>query len=364
MHNNSNSTFALIKNLVPRQHLQQWKPAEPASSNKKSLIKWFYFFRSTPEHLPVRVSNIAYKDYDPGTGNKILNNYMILREIGRGMHGKVKLAQDLDTGELVAIKVVDKQSRKRQLGYGPLRKSRDTDGEQRVRREIAILQKCVHPHVVRLQEVIDDYSSKKIYMVLEYMEGGEIVWRTPDDEPALSVSQARQIFRDLVSGLDYIHYQGIIHRDIKPSNLLYTKDNRSVKISDFGVSYFNERLAGPNAHYDDNIEKDLEETAGTPAFFAPELCSPQHLWKITKAIDVWAAGVTLYCLLYGQCPFTAASEYELFEVILNTPLVFPDATQVGFETSDDLKDLLSKLLEKDPEKRITLDQVKFFFLYL
>lgn len=101
MHNNSNSTFALIKNLVPRQHLQQWKPAEPTTSNKKPLIKWFYFFRSTPEHLPVRVSNIAYKDYDPGTGNKILNNYMILREIGRGMHGKVKLAQDLDTGELV-----------------------------------------------------------------------------------------------------------------------------------------------------------------------------------------------------------------------------------------------------------------------
>lgn len=60
--------------------------------------------------------------------------------------------------------MVDKQSRKRQLGYGPLRKSRDTDGEQRVRREIAILQKCFHPHVVRLQEVIDDYSSKKIYM--------------------------------------------------------------------------------------------------------------------------------------------------------------------------------------------------------
>ncbi|KAI7893391.1 kinase-like domain-containing protein [Mucor mucedo] len=293
---------------------------------------------------------------------------MIIKEIGRGMHGKVKLAQDLDTGELVAIKIVDKQSRRRQLGYSVLRakstgESPFSESEQKIRREIAILKKCAHPHVVRLREVIDDPASRKIYLALEYMEGGEIIWRQDDESniPVLSMSEARDIFRDVVSGLDYLHYQGIIHRDIKPANLLLTRD-RIVKISDFGVSYFNQHLAGHVEQYDDEIDRELAETAGTPAFFAPELCSSvenNHDEKhITKAIDVWALGVTLYCLIYGQCPFTASTEFELFDIIPTLPLSFPTVEQIGFETPHELMDLLSKLLTKDPDERITLDGVK------
>lgn len=163
-----------------------------------------------------------------------------------------------------------------------------------------------------------------------------------------------------------VHYQGIIHRDIKPANLLLTHDN-IVKISDFGVSYFNQHLAGANSQYDDEIDRELGETAGTPAFFAPELCSSidttcmnlqQFNHQITKAIDVWALGVTLYCLIYGQCPFSASTEFELFNLIPTAPLVFPTVEQVGFDTPDELKDLLQQLLTKDPQHRITLDQVK------
>lgn len=166
--------------------------------------------------------------------------------------------------------------------------------------------------------------------------------------------------------IELVHYQGIIHRDIKPANLLLTHDN-SVKISDFGVSYFNQHLAGAHSQYDDEIDRDLAETAGTPAFFAPELCSSidttylnlqQLTHHVTKAIDVWALGVTLYCLVYGQCPFSAATEFELFDLIPTAPLVFPTQDQVGFETPDDLKDLLQQLLTKDPQQRISLDQVK------
>lgn len=158
-----------------------------------------------------------------------------------------------------------------------------------------------------------------------------------------------------------MHYQGIIHRDIKPANLLLTKE-RIVKISDFGVSYFNQHLAGPMEYYDDEIDRELAETAGTPAFFAPELCSSvenNHDEKhITKAIDVWALGVTLYCLIYGQCPFTASTEFELFDIIPTLPLSFPTRDQIGFDTPVVLKDLISKLLTKNPNERITLDQVK------
>lgn len=78
--------------------------------------------------------------------------------------------------------------------------------EQTVRREIAILKKCVHPHVVRLREVIDDPASDKIYLVLEYMWGGEVIWRTDEDEPVLKLHQARSTFRDTMLGLEFCKY--------------------------------------------------------------------------------------------------------------------------------------------------------------
>jgi serine/threonine protein kinase len=111
------------------------------------------------------------------------------------------------------------------------------------------------------------------------------------------------------------------------------------------------------------MDRELAETAGTPAFFAPELCSSIETnhhddRHITKAIDVWALGVTLYCLIYGQCPFTASTEFELFDMIPTAPLVFPTKEEIDFDTSNSLKDLLKGLLTKDPDHRMTLAQVK------
>lgn len=106
------------------------------------------------------------------------------------------------------------------------------------------------------------------------------------------------------------------------------------------------------------MEKDLAETAGTPAFFAPELCyagdTNGKRPLTSKAIDVWALGVTLYCFIFGQCPFLASTEFELFDTIPTQPLTFPPNQQID----EDLKDLFTKLLEKNPEKRITLNKVK------
>lgn len=164
-------------------------------------------------------------------------------------------------------------------------------------------------------------------------------------------------------GKNAVHYQGIVHRDIKPANLLLTGD-RVVKISDFGVSYFSELLAGDDRNvYDANdtasrsrIARELAKTAGSPAFFAPELCTvgDDSAPRITKAIDVWALGVTLYCLVFGRCPFEAETEYELFKLIPTQPLEFPDDIPI----EDDLRDLLCRLLTKDFERRITLEQVR------
>lgn len=172
---------------------------------------------------------------------------------------------------------------------------------------------------------------------------------------------------DLITPSFIVHYQGIIHRDIKPANLLLSNDN-TVKITDFGVSYFNPNLAGSKGHYDEEIDRDLTETAGTPAFFAPELCvsldhtklngGKQNKHPITKAIDVWALGVTLHCLIYGRCPFTGRNQFELMEMIPKAPLVFPTKEEMGFETPASLKHLLEGLLCKNYKKRMTLEQVK------
>lgn len=276
--------------------------------------------------------------------------------------------------------------------------------EDKVRQEIAIMKKCHHPNVVRLIEVLDD-SSKKIYMVLEYLEKGEIHWQDNDANPILTLDEARDTARDVVSGLEYLHFQGIVHRDIKPANLLRDKTG-TVKISDFGVSY------ASNVDGETNDELELAKTAGTPAFFAPELCTttapnggPRP--PITNKIDIWAFGVTLFCLVFGKLPFSAENEYELFDVISRERLVFPDEVPVFpvprgkkshhsmfYNVNDDLveesldhhvkkkspptkneetapaplvpldpkldsvKDLLRKLLERDPTKRIDIEGIK------
>ncbi|KAI9143821.1 kinase-like domain-containing protein [Paraphysoderma sedebokerense] len=300
----------------------------------------------------------------------MINKYLIIKELGRGSHGKVKLARDTENGMEVAIKIVEKTTRHRRLGFGTTNLRHRHLGKmnsqihqqyldpqlEKIKREIAILKKLAHPNVVRLYEVIDDPMSEKVYMVMEYIDGGEIPWKDDSGHPLLTIDEARKIIRDVIVGLEYLHYQGIIHRDIKPANLLWTK-SKIVKISDFGVSHFSQKLAD-RSHEDDDLE--LAKTAGSPAFFAPELCLADDIDNsskrppITKAIDVWAVGVTLFCLIFGRCPFMADTEFELFDVIPKQPLEFPAESPIP----DSLKDLLSLLLEKDPVERITLEEVK------
>uniref|UniRef100_A0A060T510 non-specific serine/threonine protein kinase n=1 Tax=Blastobotrys adeninivorans TaxID=409370 RepID=A0A060T510_BLAAD len=304
----------MMRKIQQQQHQQQHYQQQTCSeSTSSSPILSGSPAPSTPSSpvSTVKETHHINIDYDPVSGRKTLNTYEIVREIGRGQHGKVKLGRETHTGEYVAIKVVDRTGPRR---FG---RSAGSTQEEKIRREIAILKKCVHPNIVQLREVLDDSTSKKIYLVLEYVEKGEVVWQTENNLPAMTRAQARSTIRDVLLGLEYLHYQGIIHRDIKPANLLCAA-NGTVKISDFGVSY----AAGSGQD-----ELELAKTAGTPAFFAPEVCIPSSdsvRPRITDKIDIWALGVTLFCLIYGQVPFTADSEFELLSVIVNQPLIFPD----------------------------------------
>lgn len=377
----------------------------------------------------VRETKRVFLEYDPLSRRKVLNTYEILREIGKGEHGKVKLAKDLVHNELVAIKIVNRRSKKDRPGLRMRRASKvsPNDYETKIKREIAIMKKCNHKHIVRLKEVLDDLNSYKIYLVLEYLEKGEIRWKklkliepeekpndggdlpccgskgrktsyTIEDEdndllsneflPNLTFKQSRKVFRDVLLGLEYLHLQGIVHRDIKPANLLVSSDN-VVKISDFGVSFASSLNDNDEGYLVD--EMDLAKTAGTPAFFAPELCQTNFssnsvsasvsatslevlkndltltkvLPKIDYKIDIWALGITFYCLLFGKVPFNAESEFALFQVIVNEDLQYPkdrssfnSPSEVSENEFELAKDLLSRLLDKDPETRIDIPEIK------
>ncbi|KAL2857783.1 kinase-like domain-containing protein [Aspergillus pseudoustus] len=124
-----------------------------------------------PTHLqPPKETHTVDINRDNMTGNKVINKYEILEELGRGEHGKVKLGRHIETRQKVAIKIVQRYSKRRRLG-------RLGNAEDKVKKEVAILKKARHPNVVSLLEVIDDPNQQKVYIVLEYVENGEIIWR-------------------------------------------------------------------------------------------------------------------------------------------------------------------------------------------
>uniref|UniRef100_A0A8C3AHW0 Si:ch73-62l21.1 n=1 Tax=Cyclopterus lumpus TaxID=8103 RepID=A0A8C3AHW0_CYCLU len=205
---------------------------------------------------------------------------------------------------------------------------------ERVYQEIAILKKLDHSNVVKLVEVLDDPSEDHLYM-------GTAVMEVPSDKP-FSEDQSRFYFQDLLRGIEYLHYQRIIHRDVKPSNLLVGEDGH-IKIADFGVS---NQFEGADAL--------LTSTVGTPAFLAPEALSETRKNFSGKALDVWAMGVTLYCFVFGVCPFMDERILSLHQKIKTQPVELPERADI----SDDLKDLLLKMLDKNPETRISIPQIK------
>lgn len=262
----------------------------------------------------------------------MINNYIILEALGAGSYAEVKLCKEKVSGKLFAMKFINRDIMKKdKLG----KQSKLDD----IKREIAIMKKLHHPNVLRLYEVMDDPKMNKLFLVLEYMKYGDLLSHQKKKHPNgtgeyLHDRDLHCVFLQVILGLAYLHEQKIVHGDIKPQNLL-VGDKDVVKIADFGIS---QSLYGS--------KQKLTDTAGTPAFMSPEMCSGEEYSG--QLADVWAVGATFFMLKFGNPPFVAKSAMQIFEKIQNDPLVFPSAIDPMLEA------LLRGMLIKDPLKRMTL----------
>lgn len=137
-----------------------------------------------------------------------------------------------------------------------------------------------------------------------------------------------------------MHAQGVIHRDIKPDNLLVSQDD-VLKVVDFGVSEMFEKKG----------DMMVAKSAGSPAFLAPELCG-KHGEVSGPAVDIWSMGISLYCLKYGKIPFNKPSVMEMYEAIKTDEPKLPEDEDATFV------DLMHRLLDKNPDTRITMDELR------
>ena len=251
--------------------------------------------------------------------------------IGEGSYSKVKDILDAQSLARKAAKIV---SRKK------IRKI--PNGEINVKREVMILKKLSHVNVIKLYHSFQDPIKDKIYLILEYCLGDLQTLLDISVTKCFSLWQAKHYFVQLIDGIEYIHSRGIIHKDVKPGNMLISADD-ILKLTDFGVA---EELSPFRTNDDCRLAQ------GAPAFQSPEEVTGIHdTWSGFKA-DIWSAGVSLYNFTTGQYPFEGDCLYQIINSIQNDDVVIPN------ELPNLLIDLLANMLNKSPEKRFSISDIK------
>ncbi|KAJ3364523.1 hypothetical protein GGF32_001623 [Allomyces javanicus] len=322
---------------------------------------------------PVREGVVTeHQEDDEGTSIRI-NQYRLVRRLGKGAFGTVHMAVDERTKIEYAIKEFSKarlrkaqwaiNARHRRMnrgggrsisgrspmpGRGSPSMTRSTSrplvepsssgsspavtataaagcpgDDDILHREIAILRKLHHPNCVKLLEVLEVPDGDQIYMVFEMCHGGPILRVENEPFDPFPEDTARDYCQQIMLGLEYLHEHHIVHRDLKPDNLLLAADG-TVKIVDFSVS---ECFASTD---------DILSSAGSPAFLAPELCRVQPTAAVPdarpasgRAADIYSFGVTLYCMVFGRLPFHGESVLDLYRAIATSEPDYTPAASRG-----------------------------------
>lgn len=262
-----------------------------------------------------------------------VGEYDLGETIGRGAFSKVKLCVHTPTGEQFVAKIL------------PISKEVETE----VRREIAILRKIVHPHVVRLKEILQ--SARNFYIILEPVRGGDLCSLIMKDqhENGLPEPVVADFFNQILGGVMACHAAGVAHRDLKPENLLLTEENK-VKITDFGLSRMHPNLLDGPSGTSLSPSEYATTLTGTLAYVAPEVLSRHY--DPFKA-DIWSLGCILYVMLTGKFPFGSASGRQLEELIRRAAWI-----QLPPTVSPEAQELCRGLLVLDPAARMSLESVR------
>jgi tRNA A-37 threonylcarbamoyl transferase component Bud32 len=252
---------------------------------------------------------------------KLEDKYEIGKELGRGGFSIVKKGKNKKSGEEVAIKCINKKNLKK-------------DELQLLTREINIMQKLRHKSIIQLIDIFE--TANELFLVLELVSGGELFDQIVE-RGSYSESDAANLIRQVLEGIDYMHRHGVVHRDLKPENLLCASAN-IIKIADFGLSK-------------DVESGNLQTSCGTPSYVAPEvLLGGQY----DNEVDIWSIGVITYVLLCGFTPFYGDNQRQLFERILHAKFDFPSPE--WDDVSATAKDFVSKLLVVNPADRLSAEQ--------
>ncbi|XP_057504316.1 serine/threonine-protein kinase SAPK2-like [Actinidia eriantha] len=255
-----------------------------------------------------------------------MERYEIVKDIGAGNFGVAKLVRDKWTRELFAVKFIE----------------RGEKIDEHVQREIMNHRSLKHPNIVRFKEVL--LTPTHLGIVMEYAAGGELFQRICN-AGRFNEDEARFFFQQLMSGVGYCHSMEICHRDLKLENTLLDGSTAPrVKICDFGYSKSSVFHSQPKS------------TVGTPAYIAPEVLSTKEYDG--KLADVWSCGVTLYVMLVGAYPFQDPADPKNFRTticrILSVHYLIPDYVRISIEC----RHLLSRIFVANPEKRITIPEIK------
>ncbi|KAB2062560.1 hypothetical protein ES319_A10G160600v1 [Gossypium barbadense] len=253
----------------------------------------------------------------------LFGKYEIGMLLGCGAFAKVYHARNVRTGQSVAIKAVSKQK----VVKGGFM--------EQVKREIAIMRRLRHPNIVKLIEVLA--TKAKVYFVMEFAKGGELFTRIARGR--FSEDLSRRYFQQLISTVRFCHSRGVFHRDLKPENLLLD-ENWNLKVTDFGLSAVKEQIRPDGL---------LHTLCGTPAYVAPEILAKKG-YDGAK-VDVWSCGIILYVLHAGYLPFNDPNLMVMYHRIYKGEFRFPKWT------SPDLRRFICRLLDPNPETRITVDEI-------
>jgi len=257
----------------------------------------------------------------PDTFDGKIESYSIGKEIGHGSYAIVKKC--LHNNKEYAMKTYDKKA------------SFNARKKRAVKYEIQILKSLDNDHIVKFYESIEDANN--LYLVFEYLKGGSL-YSYLNSKPGKKISEeeARNIFRQIVIGIQYCHKNNIVHRDLKLDNILLD-ENEKVKIIDFGFAVVVNTVCKLNLF------------CGTSLYMAPEIIKRQDYWG--PPVDIWSLGVILYTMLSGRFPFRGSNDTELYKNISKGRYT----TLTG--VSSNAQELIAKLLDINPAKRPSCDDI-------